>query len=216
MSAAATAKHFLGDGGTAFGSSTTDDYLIDQGVTEADDATLRAVHLPPYEAAIEAGARIVMASFSSTSAGKVHGDHHLLTDVLKGELGFSGFVVSDWGGVDQVDPDYATARREVDQRRHRHGDGPVRTGRASRRPCKPGSRRAAIEPSRIDDAVSRILRVKFEIGPVRAPDAARGTDGGGRLGGGSGACPHGRRRVARPAQDGDGALPHPCPATVSC
>ncbi len=50
-----------------------------------------------------------MASFSSTAAGKVHGDRHLLTDVLKGELGFTGFVVSDWAGVDQVDPDYDTA-----------------------------------------------------------------------------------------------------------
>ena len=50
-----------------------------------------------------------MASFSSTGAGKVHGDRHLLTDVLKGELGFTGFVVSDWAGVDQVDPDYDAA-----------------------------------------------------------------------------------------------------------
>ena len=76
------------------------------------------LHLPPYQAAIDAGARIVMASFSSTEAGgKIHGDHHWLTDVLKDELGFDGFVVSDWQAVDQVDPDYAAGRRPLDQRR---------------------------------------------------------------------------------------------------
>ena len=107
---AATAKHFAGDGGTAWGTSTTSGYQIDQGVTPVDGATLDAVHIAPYRAAIDAGARIVMASFSSTTAGKVHGDRHLLTDVLKGDLGFTGFVVSDWGGVDQVVPgDYDAA-----------------------------------------------------------------------------------------------------------
>ena len=165
---AATAKHFLGDGGTAFGSSTTDGYLLDQGVTEVDEATLRAVHLPPYEAAIKAGARIVMASFSSTTAGKVHGDRHLLTDLLKGELGFSGFVVSDWGGVDQVDPDYTTAvARAIEAGIDMvmvPSDGvrfqaAVRAGLAS----------GAIEASRVDDAVLRILRVKFELGLFEHP-----------------------------------------------
>jgi beta-glucosidase len=166
--AAVTAKHFLGDGGTAFGSSTTDDYLIDQGVDPADDATLRAVDLPPYQAAIRAGARIVMASFSSTTAGKVHGDHHLLTDLLKGELGFSGFVDSDWAAVDQIDPDYATAVAKaitagIDMVMV-PSDGPrfqaaVHAGLAS----------GAIEASRIDDAVGRILRVKFELGLFEHP-----------------------------------------------
>ena len=167
-SAAATAKHFLGDGGTAFGSSTTGSYLLDQGVTEVDDATLRAVHLPPYQAAVAAGARIVMASFSSTTAGKVHADRHLLTDVLKGELGFSGFVVSDWGGVDQIDPVYPTAVARaigagIDMVMVPY-DGPrfqdaVRAGLAS----------GSIAASRIDDAVHRILRVKFELGLFEHP-----------------------------------------------
>jgi len=165
---AATAKHFLGDGGTTFGSSTTDDYLLDQGVTEVDDATLRAIHLPPYEAAIKAGVRIVMASFSSTTAGKVHADRHLITDLLKGELGFSGFVVSDWAGVDQVDPDYATAvARSIEAGIDMvmvPSDGPrfqdvVHAGLAA----------GTIQGSRIDDAVRRILRVKFEMGLFEHP-----------------------------------------------
>jgi beta-glucosidase len=167
-SAAATAKHFVGDGGTTFGSSTTRGYLLDQGVTTVDDPTLRAIHLAPYKAAIAAGARIVMASFSSTTNGKVHADHHLITDVLKGELGFSGFVVSDWGGVDQVDPDYPTAVARAiaagidmvmvpyDGRRFQDA---VRAGLAS----------GSIAGSRVDDAVRRILRVKFELGLFEQP-----------------------------------------------
>ena len=166
--AAATAKHFLGDGGTSFGSSTTNGYLLDQGVTKVDDATLRAIHLPPYAAAIKAGARVVMASFSSTTAGKVHADRHLLTDVLKGELGFSGFVVSDWAGVDQVDPDYASAvARSIEA-----GIDMVMVpsdGKRFQDAVRAGLASGAIEPARIDDAVLRILRVKFELGLFEHP-----------------------------------------------
>ena len=85
---AATAKHFIGDGGTAFGSSTasgpTGPYLLDQGVDPMDEAPLLKLFLPPYQAAIANGTRIVMISYSSTTAGKVHGDKHLITDILKG------------------------------------------------------------------------------------------------------------------------------------
>ena len=103
-SAAATAKHFVGDGGTAWGSSTTPGYSIDQGV--GPTWTRRRPGDPPgaVRGRPAAGARIVMASFSGTGAGKVHADHHLLTDVLKGDLGFTGFVVSDWAGVDRSTP----------------------------------------------------------------------------------------------------------------
>jgi beta-glucosidase len=170
---AATAKHFVGDGGTGWGTSTTPGYQIDQGVTDADDAALRAIHLAPYQAAIDAGARIVMASFSSTAAGKVHGDRHLLTDVLKGELGFTGFVVSDWAGVDQVDPDYAAAVAKA------IGAGidmvMVPTdGPRFQRAVRDGLAAKTIDPTRIDDAVARILRVKFELGLFERPMPAPG------------------------------------------
>ena len=175
-SAAATAKHFVGDGGTAWGSSTTEGYSIDQGVNDADEATFRAIHLAPYKTAIDAGVRIVMASFSSTAAGKVHGDHHLLTDVLKGELGFTGFVVSDWAGVDQVDADYDTAvataiSAGIDMVMVPY-DGP-----RFQAAVQAGLANGKIEPSRIDDAVTRILTVKFELGlfehPMPAEDDAQ-------------------------------------------
>ncbi len=174
---AATAKHFVGDGGTAWGSSTAQGYAIDQGVTDIDEATLRAIHLTPYEDAIEAGVRIVMASFSSTANGKVHGDHHLLSEVLKGELGFSGFVVSDWGGVDQVNVDYdaavaAAVSAGIDMVMVPY-DGP-RFQAAVRAGLDAGT----IEGVRVDDAVARILRVKFELGLFEnpMPPAGRAAD----------------------------------------
>ncbi len=109
-----------------------------------------------------------MASFSSTTAGKVHADRHLITEVLKGELGFSGFVVSDWEAVDQVDFNYQTAVARavsagIDMVMVPY-DGPkfqeaVRAGLAS----------GSIDASRVDDAVRRILRVKFELGLFEQP-----------------------------------------------
>ena len=124
---------------------------------------------PPYEAAIDAGARIVMASFSSTGAGKVHGDHHLLTEVLKGELGFTGFVVSDWAGVDQVDARLRPRRSPRRSRPASTWSWSRPTARASRRRSRPGSAPARSTQARIDDAVTRILTVKFEMGLFEHP-----------------------------------------------
>jgi beta-glucosidase len=164
----ATPKHFAGDGGTAWGSSTTEDYRIDQGVTEVDEATLRAVHLPPYEAAIAAGARSIMISFSSWDGQKLHGHDYLIGDVLKGELGFGGFVVSDWGGVDQVAPRYADAVVAAINAGIDMNMVPYNAPRFI------DSLTAAVESgavpqARIDDAVRRILTVKFELGLFERP-----------------------------------------------
>lgn len=117
----ASVKHYLADGGTQWGSTRVSDWLqgnwqapgdsykIDQGSTEVDEATLRAVHLPPYKAAIEAGALNIMVSFSSYKGVKMHAHRYLLTDVLRGELGFNGFLISDWMAVSQIDRDYNTS-----------------------------------------------------------------------------------------------------------
>jgi beta-glucosidase len=163
-----TPKHFVGDGGTSWGTSTTSGWQIDQGVTEVDEATLRAVHLPPYEAAIEAGALSIMVSYSSWGGLKMHAHEYLLTDVLKGEMGFQGFIVSDWQGIDQIPGDYysdvvTAINAGLDMvmvpynyelfiyaltRAVENGDVPV---------------------ERVDDAVRRILAVKFQLGLFERP-----------------------------------------------
>jgi beta-glucosidase len=175
---AATLKHFIGDGGTAYGTSTasgaTGPYLLDQGVDQMDEATLLKLFLPPYQAAVKAGARIVMTSFSSTTAGKVHGDKHLITDILKTQLGFTGFVVSDWGGVDQVVPgDYSASVAQAINA----GIDMVMVPDDFNRFISTMTtlvQAGTIPQSRIDDAVTRILRVKFEMGLFENPMPAAG------------------------------------------
>ena len=164
----ATAKHYLGDGGTAWGSTNSSGYKIDQGVTEVDEETLRAVHLPPYAAVIAAGAQNIMISYSSWGGMKMHAQDYLINDVLKGELGFDGFIVSDWAAIDQVDPDYDTAvataiNAGVDMNMVPYNaarfvntlSGAVETGDVSK--------------ERIDEAVRQILKVKFEMGLFEHP-----------------------------------------------
>jgi len=92
----ATAKHFLADGGTLGGK--------DQGDAQISEEDLRRIHLPGYAAAIKAGVGSVMISYSSWNTQYMHGNKHLITDVLKGELAFGGFVVSDWQAIDRMAP----------------------------------------------------------------------------------------------------------------
>src|SRR4030042_673076 len=102
--ALATPKHYIGDGGTTWGSIQQymyHQYMLDTGDTQVDEATLRRLYLPPYQAAVNSGAMSVMVSFSSWNGVKMHAQRYLLMEVLKGELGFQGFVVSDWGGINQ-------------------------------------------------------------------------------------------------------------------
>lgn len=164
----ATAKHYLGDGGTIWGSSRTNNYMLDQGNVQVDEATLRKLVLPPYKAAVDAGAMSVMASFSSWKGTKMHAQKYLLTNVLKGELGFKGFIVSDWGGIDQVDFDYYTAvvtsiNAGVDMNMV-PTDYLTFIG-----VMKQAVEKKDISEERIDDAVRRILRVKFALGLFEHP-----------------------------------------------
>ncbi|GAB4495508.1 MAG: glycoside hydrolase family 3 N-terminal domain-containing protein [Anaerolineales bacterium] len=167
--AAATAKHYIGDGGTAWQTSKNPGYALDQGDMQMDEAAVRALFLPPYRAAVQSGARVIMASYSSWNGVKMHAHRYLLTEVLKGELGFNGFIVSDWQAVDQIYPTdlyqsiVAAINAGVDMvmvpthyttfLRH------LRAGVAS----------GEISMERIDDATRRILRVKFELGLFERP-----------------------------------------------
>lgn len=114
------AKHFVGDGATSWGTAPRLDFIdwwdgwgegwqIDQGDARITAEELTSIHLQPYVAAIGAGVMTVMASYSSWNGEKLHASRDLLTNLLKGRLGFEGFIVSDWMGVDQVDPSYSTS-----------------------------------------------------------------------------------------------------------
>ena len=164
----ATPKHFVGDGGTTWASSTTENYQLDQGVTDVDEATLRALHLPPYLDAIEAGAQSIMVSFSSWGGMKMHAQHYLITEVLKGELGFTGFVVSDWGGIDQISPNYyeavvAAINAGIDMNMVPYDYYTFITTLTQ------AVEKGDVPQTRIDDAVRRILTVKFTLGLFERP-----------------------------------------------
>ncbi|MGD2206031.1 MAG: glycoside hydrolase family 3 N-terminal domain-containing protein [Anaerolineae bacterium] len=164
----ASVKHFVGDGGTAWGSNTTNDWIIDQGVTEVDEATLRAIHLPPYVAAVEAGARNIMVSLSSWGGLRMHANRYLLTDVLKRELAFAGFLVSDWQAVDYIHDDYYTAVATSINA----GVDMVMVPYDGRRFITSLTRaveQGDVPLARINDAVRRILYVKFELGLFERP-----------------------------------------------
>ncbi|MBE3072152.1 MAG: glycoside hydrolase family 3 C-terminal domain-containing protein, partial [Acidobacteria bacterium] len=156
----ASAKHYVGDGGTKNG--------IDQGDTQVDEATLRKVHLPGYVAAVKAGVGSVMVSFNSWNGQKLHGHKYLITTVLKGELGFKGFVVSDWKAIEQLPGDYLQQIEKsidagvdmvmVPDVYPAFFDGLKKLVQAGRLPV-----------TRIDDAVRRILTVKFQMGLFERP-----------------------------------------------
>ena len=152
---AATAKHFLADGGTADGR--------DQGDARLSEAELIATHAPGYPAAIDAGALTVMASFSSWNGVKHHGNHSLLTDVLKGQMGFTGLVVGDWNGHGQVAgcsntdcPAAINAGLDLFMAPD--------TWKALFGTTLAAARDGRIPAARLNDAVRRVLRVKFKLG----------------------------------------------------
>jgi len=160
----ACVKHWVGDGGTTYG--------IDQGDTRMSEDELRRLHMAPYPPAIAAGVLTVMASFNSWNGDKLHGHQYLLTDVLKKELGFNGFIISDWDGCDYLVHDFGQTValgvnagidmfmvsekwREFGTHLHRH----VQEG--------------TVSMERIDDAAFRILYVKIKYGLFEKPRPAK-------------------------------------------
>ena len=157
---AACVKHWVGDGGTTHG--------IDQGETTLSLGELRDVHMRPYQPAIDAGVLTVMASFNSWNGDKCHGHKQLLTDVLKDEMGFEGFIISDWDGIDYLSEDYYDAvgkgvNAGIDMfmvsvewiEFISHVRNHVLNG--------------TVSMQRIDDAVRRILLTKFAAGLFEKP-----------------------------------------------
>ena len=151
----ATAKHFFGDGGTEQG--------VDQGEVNGDIEDLKRIHVAPYPPAIQAGLGSVMASFNSINGQKMHGNKALLTDLLRGEMGFDGLVVGDWNGHGQIKgctntdcPQAMLAGLDVYmvpedwKGLYENTLAQVRDG--------------TIPEARIDEAVARVLRIKLRAG----------------------------------------------------
>jgi len=165
----ACTKHFAGDGGTKDG--------IDQGNTICDEATFRKLFVAPYLPAIKAGSGSIMVSYNSWNGEKLHGHKKLLTDVLKGELGFKGFLISDWAAIDQISPDYKAAVEKsinagMDMAMIPNSPDQKNSYEDYMRFLKELVNEGRVPQSRIDDAVRRILRVKFEFGIFEHPFAA--------------------------------------------
>jgi beta-glucosidase len=158
---AACAKHYVGDGGTAWG--TGRDGRLDQGDVRMDEASLRRIHLAPYVDAIAAGVATIMPSYSSWNGEKCSGSRRLLTEILKQELGFQGFLISDYAAIDQLPGDY---RSDVKQSIAAGMDMVMVPQKYQEfiATLKSLVEAGEVEPARIDDAVRRILRVKFAMG----------------------------------------------------
>lgn len=162
--AIACIKHFIGDGATDGG--------VDQGNALISDAVLREKYLPPYTSGVNAGARTVMTSYSSINGLKCHANSYIHNTILKGELGFNGFVVSDWNGIDQITGDYKTCVKTA-----------VNAGidmimvPSNWKNCltyiKQLVQEGQISQARLDDAVRRIVRVKMQLGLFENPYANR-------------------------------------------
>ncbi|GHD72126.1 hypothetical protein GCM10010317_081940 [Streptomyces mirabilis] len=193
----ATAKHFVGDGGTEYGSSTTGSYTIDQGVTKVTRQQLEAVHLAPYQTAVDRGIGSVMPSYSSLDIlgdgqgpVKMHARADMINGVLKDRMGFDGFVISDWQAIDQIPGDYASDVRTsinagLDMIMVPYAYKDFRTTLVDE------VRAGRVSEARVNDAVSRILTQKFKLGLFEKPYAD--TSGAAQIGSA------GHRAVAREA-----------------
>ncbi|MEU1799917.1 glycoside hydrolase family 3 N-terminal domain-containing protein [Streptomyces sp. NPDC019937] len=161
---AACAKHFVAYGGAEGGR--------DYNTVDVSEARLRNLYLGPFLAAVDAGVATVMASFNTISGVPAHGNRHTLTDILKEEWEFGGVVVSDYNGVQEMTvhgfaADHADAGRlalnagvdmeMVSTTLADHGKRLLRGG--------------AISAARLDDAVARVLRLKFRLGLFEHPYA---------------------------------------------
>ncbi|XP_047312965.1 beta-glucosidase BoGH3B-like [Impatiens glandulifera] len=163
----ACAKHFVGDGGTENG--------INEGNTVATYDDLECIHMAPYVDCISQGVCTVMASYSSWNGSRLHSNHFLLTEILKDKLGFKGFVISDWEGLDRLSntqSDYRNCIKSavnagidmvmVPFKYTAFVEGMLQLVQSEE-----------IQLSRVNDAVARILRVKFVSGLFEYPMADR-------------------------------------------
>jgi len=163
-------KHFIGGGSMEYGTSRNKDFKIEEGNIIIDEETLRQVHLVPFKEAVDGGARAIMVGTASWKGTLNTANHYLLTDILKKELGFSGFIVSDWYGVYEIAPSkYDSLVLAINA-----GVDMVMTPfeyKDFMSNMQKAISKGDITKERIDDAVRRILTVKFELGLFDRPQA---------------------------------------------
>jgi beta-glucosidase len=169
MSVLACAKHYMGDGGTTFGTGMPAPqapggrFPLDRGDTRGEEQALRRIHMAGYLTSIRSGVGSIMPSYSSWNGEVMSGNKRLLTDVLKGELGFEGFLISDYDAIDALAPnDYrAAVRMSINA-----GMDMVMVPQKYREfiaALKSLVQAGEVPMARVDDAVRRILRVKFAM-----------------------------------------------------
>lgn len=196
---AACAKHFAGYGLAAGGR--------DYNTVTVGENTLRNLHLRPFRDAVDAGVTTVMAGFNDVDGTPMHAHRHLLRDVLKGEWGFDGVVVADWGGIGQlVRQGVAADLRDAARLALEAGVDLDMCGNAYTAHLADLVASGAVGEALLDDAVRRVLRLKVRLGLFEHPYA-------GDLGGSPAPTPA-TREVARRAAVGahvlvsnDGVLP---------
>ena len=160
----ACAKHFIGDGNTEFGTGMNG--LVDRGNSVLTVEELKTKLIPKYQAAVDANVQTVMASYNSWNGVKCHASKELLTDILKEEMGFKGFVISDWQGIDEIPGDY---KSDIITSVNAGMDMVMVSGQGQpykkfMRLLKESIEEGSIPMERIDDAVKRILTVKLRNG----------------------------------------------------
>ena len=167
---AATAKHFAAYGAAEGGR--------DYNVADVSDRTLREVYLPPFHAAVCAGAATLMAGFNEVAGIPAHADRRLTTGILRGQWGFDGLVVSDWTGIGEllnhgVGADSAAVAKLALEA----GVDVDMVSEIYRKSLPPLVRGGRIAKAVLDQAVRRALRLKYRLGlfenPYRSADTAR-------------------------------------------
>jgi beta-glucosidase len=163
----ACAKHLVGDGGTVIDTGVTlpdgSTYPFDRGDVPLSEEELRRIHMEGYVTAIEAGVGTIMPSYSSWNGVKCSGSRRLLTEIVKEELGFEGFLVSDFKAIDELPGDY---KSDIETSINAGMDMVMVPDRYQLffNTLKELVEEGTIPMERIDDAVRRILRVKFAAG----------------------------------------------------
>ena len=169
----ACAKHYVGDGSTIFGTGINGG--IDRGDVLVDEKELRSKYIKPFRSAVESGVGSIMISYNSWQSKRLHGHSYLINDILKKELGFSGFVVSDWAAIDDIDEDYKTS---IITAINAGIDMVMVPGEHSDKShsyiefinlLKESVLEGSVSLNRIDDAVYRILKIKYSMGLFEKP-----------------------------------------------